>query len=289
MAADSYADSMRNVTKPALLVIALLVALVAPSVASQAAAPPKDPPGIKGTKQYRALRTNVAALRAKANKPATPAQKATMRRALQARHTRAALKVRSLYAQRLDFVAYQSAKQLAGKVDRIERNLARELRQLNNQLDDRMGKLRTAKRNAMATTRARYADKAEDLVAQRKALRAKLKRTKNPVKRAALIERIDAIQAQINTLATEKQEALSAIAARYNTKIDVLEAKYDRLIATAKTEARESVQDARALIRSKQQARNAQAQRRRDSQLALVRDLYAKGLAYIEQMPAPAS
>jgi hypothetical protein len=98
---------MRNVTKPALLVIALLVALVAPSVASQAAAPPKDPPGIKGTKQYRALRTNVAALRAKANKPATPAQKAAMRRALQARHTRAALKVKALYAQRLDFVAYQ--------------------------------------------------------------------------------------------------------------------------------------------------------------------------------------
>lgn len=263
------------------------MALVAPSVASQAAAPPKNPPGIKATKAYKVLRTNVYVLRAKQNRPATAGQKAAMRKTLAARHTMAAVKVNALFEQRLDVIAYQSAKLLAAKAKGIKRDRARVVNALDNQLDNRLARLRTAKQNAQASARARYADEAEDLIAQRKALRKRLVRTKNPVKREAIIERIDAIQDQINTLNTEKQEALIAIAARYDTKMDVTEAKYARLIDRAKRQAREAVAAARVLVKSRQRARSAAAHRRRATELAQVKGLYERGLGYIEHMPEP--
>lgn len=279
---------MRYVSKLSLLVIALVLAFVAPTAVSQAAAVPKNPPGIKATKTYKTFKTYVNALYAKRNTPATDARKASMRRLLTAKHEATLGKVDYLHAKRVQFIAYQSGKQLGAKVDKIERNLARDVQALNDQLDNRLARLASARRKAVNSVKARYADQIADLVVQRKTLEKKLAKTTNLAKRAVLIDRIEAVQDEINALASARRAAIRSINARYNDQVDAAEAKYGRLIRSARAKAQDAIEDARRIVRSRQKARNAGAHRRQLSETALVKALYEKGVAAIDQMPAPA-
>lgn len=270
--------------KTRLLSTLALFSLIVLGFASPAAAQ-KPIPNINQTQAYKSLKTYVNTLVAKRNVPATNERKATYRQNLSAKRTKANLKAKALYNQRVTRISKQDDNKERRQVKAIRQAQKAKVNDLKSDQADRLASLQMKENAAIAKVNAKYSGKIDSLTNKRNILRKRLDKTTNPVKRDKITAKINSVQKQINKLINSRQADLNVISSRYDTKADNINDLFAAKIQRAKDSAANQIAQARNAYKKIYRAQIAAAKTKRQAQISQITDLAGRGSDAIAEMP----
>lgn len=270
----------------------LLTILVALSTGFAVAATPASAqrpiPGIKETVAFKQMKNYTEFLFSKRNTPVFAAKRQTYRTTLTTRRKNANLKVNSLYSQKINRLKKQDNNQERRQVKLIRINQKNQVQGLQQELAQRLAELNSDQNEAVQRIFNSYAPQINSRANKRNRLKAQLRRTSNPVRRAKLIRQIDTIQTRINALVNDRTTDVNNVNSRYSARITSVNNLYNSRIANARANAQRQIQQARNAWRQTFRTQLSAAKTRRGAQKDLVGTVASRGFGYIEQMPARA-
>lgn len=263
-----------------LVSLLVLPALVFGSAPANAATP-----GIRSTKEYQALKSYVQVLNSKKSQQQSAAEISKYRSELSMKRAKASAKVRALYQDQLG-TAKQRRDNRKAKVVNLKQKRNQQVAQLKQARQARLNAIAADRRAALARINTQYSNKLDTLQKKRTRLQARIARAKNPVKRQNLRDELSAVQDQITTLSSEKQDDIRVANNKYDDQVQQANESYSQRIEQAVEQANRNIANLQQRLRELYQQSKQNAQQRRSNDFALVKDQYAKGVGYINQMPS---
>lgn len=269
-----------------LRLVAILAILSTGLLFSATPASAQQPiPGIKQTVAFKQLKSYTGFLFSKRNTQASTDRRQTYKSTLTTRRGNANLKVQALYSQKINRLKKQDDNQERRQVKQIRINQKNQVQGLRQDLAERIGDLQMDQNEAVQRVYDNYAQQINSRADKRDRLKAQLRRTTNPARRATLIRQIDSLQSRINALVNDRTTDANNVNSRYSARVTSVTNLYNSRIANAKASAQQQIQQARNSWRKTFRTQLAAAKSRRDAQRSLVGTVATRGFGYIEQMP----
>lgn len=241
-------------------------------------------PGIRSTKEYQALKAYVGVLAAKRNTPATQTEINKFEATLAKRRTAANNKVREQFSQRMTTAKVQRQNK-RDKVRKMRENRRAEIAALRQNRQGKLDELAADRRAAITRIENEYNGKLNTLKKDLTKLQRKLAKATKPSARAQIKAEIATVQDQITTQQRAQQNEISLVNTRYNTNVEVTKERFADEIAKTNARLLNAIRQADAAWREIFAAKKQNAQQHRSTDFQLVRDLSAKGIAYIKEIP----
>jgi len=272
-----------------LRLVAILAILSTGLLFSATPASAQQPiPGIKQTVAFKQLKSYTGFLFSKRNTQASTDRRQTYKSTLTTRRGNANLKVQALYSQKINRLKKQDDNQERRQVKQIRINQKNQVQGLQQELATRIAELNSDQNEAVQRIFNSYAPQINSRANKRNRLKAQLRRTSNPLRRAKLIRQIDTIQTRINALVNDRTTDVNNVNSRYSARITSVNNLYNSRIANARDNAQRQIQQARNAWRQTFRTQLSAAKTRRGAQKDLVGTVASRGFGYIEQMPARA-
>lgn len=266
--------------------VALLVTLATGFVLTASPASAQQPiPGIKQTVAFKQLKNYVQLLYGKRDTPVFSKRRQIYRTNLTSRRKNANLKVNALFRQKVNRIKKQDDNQERRQIKQIRISQKRQVQELQGDLADRLADLNADQNAAIQRVYDRYAGQINSRAAKRDRLKAQLRRTTNPTRRAKLIRQIDKLQTQINGLVSDRTTDVNGINSRYAARASSVTNLFNSRIAKVKATAKRQIQQARNAWRQTFRTQHEAAKTRREAQRDLVGTVADRGFGYIQQMP----
>lgn len=269
--------------KLALIVPLVLTLFFAAWGASPATAGPV--PGITQTPQYKMLLGFVNELESQKNVPATPARKASYRRALDNKAGAAKSRVKSLFVRRSSKVKSRDDAGERRQIRNIIANQNQQVNALQALLASRVADAQNNYQAAVNRINSRYAPRLNPLVRQRTVLKRQLAKTTRPARRQQILEAIRNVQAKINRIIDARQTETRVVTTSYRSRVQALNDTYAARIRTAQSRGTQLVLQARRAWKQTYQADFARLKEGRSDEFARVSRLRTRGAGFISSMP----
>lgn len=267
------------------LVTFLVLVLTGFALISSPASAQQPIPGIKQTAAYKQMKSYVQMLQGKRNVPVLAARRQAYKTNLTNRRSKASKKVLALFQQKVRRIKKQDDHQERRQVKQIRMNQKRQVQGFQRELAERLSDLKTDQNAAVQRVFDKYASKINSRSAKRNRLKAQLRRTTNPARRARLIRKIDTLQSQINGLVSDRTTEVGNVNSRYAVRVTSVTNLYNSRIANAKASAQKQIQQSRNAWRQTFRTQFAAAKTRRNAQKEMVGTVATRGFGYIAQMP----
>lgn len=261
----------------------LISLMVLPVLMAGAAPADAGTPGIRSTREYQQLKVYVQELEAKKSQPQTAAQIQKYRSELSQKRSKASLKVRALYQDQLS-KAKQRRDNRKAKVVRLKQRRNTALANLRQAEQARLNQIAADRRATLARINTQYTAKMDNLTKQRAKLEKKIAKAKNPIKRQNLQQEQRAVQSQINTLVKSKQDDIRIANNKYDDQVQTTKENYDQRIENTQSQYEQQITELQQNLRELYQQARQNAQQRRATEFADVKELYDRGVGYINEM-----
>ena len=271
---------MRKHWLVALLVLPALVFGLAPANAAGTS--------IRTTTQYAKLKNYVEELDAKKDQPQTQDEISRYRQVLRVKKTDASAKVRNLYQSGLR-QAQKKRDQRKARVQNLKQKKKSQLAQLRRAKASALNAIAADRQAALARINNEYDTKINNAQKKLNKLNRKLNKATNPLKRQTLREEIDAVNKQLTALRQARQDEISSTNTTYNNRRQAANERWNNKIEDADTRLSEQIQELQQSLREQYQTTKNGLQQRRATNFTDVRDLYDRGVSYINEMKQPQS
>lgn len=275
-----YPRLMKARTLPLVALVALVVLGSASTATAQAPIPK-----LQTTAPYKSLKNYVNMLQGRSATPTTAQRKQVFRSQLVAKRNAANAKAKSIFNLTIARIKKKDDVQERAQVKRIRQNQKTQVTALNASLAAQLSAIAASERLAVDRVNDRYARRINPLGRERDALRRELKKTKNPIRRMTLTNKINKLQADINALYQSKQTDLNAIEARFDSRQDAANNRFQTRIKNVKASAKRQILQARRAWKKLFRDEHADAKEQRAENFELISELREEGTGYIQQMP----
>lgn len=266
---------MRKSWLIALLVLPALVFGLTPANAAGTS--------IRTTTQYAKLKAYVNVLENKKSQPQNPAEISQYRATLKDKKGNASNKVRALYQADIRKAQATRDNQRARVVNLKQKKKA-QLAQLRRDKAAALNTIAANRRAALARIDNQYDAKIGGAQKKLKKLNRKLNKATNPLKRQTLREQINAVQDQINAWQQSKNNDIDTANKSYNQKQNMAQRKWDNRIESTDTRFTNQITTLKEALQERYQAAKQASQDRRAENFADVKEQYALGVQYIQEM-----